>query len=342
MRPILLSICIPTYNRASKVVDLVNTILKYSGDDIEVVVLDNKSTDDTIHQLKNIKDGRLLVKCNTSNIGSMPNIIKSLTLGNGKFLILCLDKDYINFNYLGEFINRLKYHSRLSVGKINLSSSTIENDIKFDKGFKTLYTCGYLSEHPSGLFVNREKLFSGKILDLILNDYSNFPFNPDLIKAELLLRGDYIIVNLPLISLESYDDCKNEVSHTYVNDNIYFSPLSIRERVRVFMNQIYEFNIDELSKRNLIRLIFSRYLLESTIEFRNNLNNDVVCSHHNISVRNISTIELLKISFRFNLFFLSVIKKIDIIFFVNNIIWTNFKLLIKFLTFYFVSNRKFK
>jgi glycosyltransferase involved in cell wall biosynthesis len=50
-----LSICIPTYNRVHKTLSLVTSILEYDDVDIEVVVLDNCSSDNTEIVLSNIK-----------------------------------------------------------------------------------------------------------------------------------------------------------------------------------------------------------------------------------------------------------------------------------------------
>ena len=55
MDHIELSFCIPTYNRASSVCRLVADILSCRDSGIEVVVLDNGSTDDSLSLLQAIK-----------------------------------------------------------------------------------------------------------------------------------------------------------------------------------------------------------------------------------------------------------------------------------------------
>lgn len=54
----LLSICIPTYNRASIIRDCVDSCLEINSKNIEIVVTDNASTDGTYNELKDIKDSR--------------------------------------------------------------------------------------------------------------------------------------------------------------------------------------------------------------------------------------------------------------------------------------------
>lgn len=54
-----LSICIPTYNRAEVVYKTVRNILNYNGNNIEIVVSNNCSSDNTEELLLEIKDKRV-------------------------------------------------------------------------------------------------------------------------------------------------------------------------------------------------------------------------------------------------------------------------------------------
>ncbi len=95
--PILLSICIPTYNRSEYLKVAIKSIVEQEAFDkrTEVVVVDNCSTDNTevvvrefMTQYDNVKYYN-----NEINIGLENNIIKSLDHGNGAFLKLF--NDYI-------------------------------------------------------------------------------------------------------------------------------------------------------------------------------------------------------------------------------------------------------
>ena len=60
MRKPILSICIPTYNRAQFAYAAAKNILDgWAGDEIEVVVSDNHSIDNTQELLRGIDDSRL-------------------------------------------------------------------------------------------------------------------------------------------------------------------------------------------------------------------------------------------------------------------------------------------
>ncbi len=95
----ILSICIPTYNRAEIVYQCVSECLSQPYDWIEVVVTDNCSTDNTIEILSSIHDLRLKIYKNERNIGYV-NLTKCLTNGHGKFCLLLSDEDtFVNADW---------------------------------------------------------------------------------------------------------------------------------------------------------------------------------------------------------------------------------------------------
>lgn len=91
-RPII-SFCIPTYNRCELVVKCVSEILKYNGDEIEVVVSNNASDDNTKVELEKIKDSRLKLFSNSENLGFTKNYILTLERAKGEFCFTLSDED---------------------------------------------------------------------------------------------------------------------------------------------------------------------------------------------------------------------------------------------------------
>lgn len=91
---ILLSICIPTYNRAEWVPGLVLECLKINSAKIEVIVVDNCSPDNTQALLNEIKDPRFYYYRNSVNVG-YSNVGDCINKGNGKFCLLLRDKDRV-------------------------------------------------------------------------------------------------------------------------------------------------------------------------------------------------------------------------------------------------------
>ncbi|OAB35263.1 hypothetical protein PMSD_13100 [Paenibacillus macquariensis subsp. defensor] len=94
----LLSICIPTFNRAPHFEHCLQSIYSQIGNSelIEVIVSDNASTDETAeiaHRYAALYSNLKVVR-NVENIGADPNIFKVMNLAQGKFVKLQGDDDF--------------------------------------------------------------------------------------------------------------------------------------------------------------------------------------------------------------------------------------------------------
>ena len=87
----LLSICIFTYNRDETIYALVNNLLKMTNDDIEIVVLDNASTDKTQEMLSTIRNVKFHWYRCRERICFTPGLIEAVRLGRGKFCLMLQD-----------------------------------------------------------------------------------------------------------------------------------------------------------------------------------------------------------------------------------------------------------
>lgn len=91
---ILLSICIPTFNRCDYVKECITNALKIPGDDVEFIVCDNCSTDNTENVVKSFNDPRLRYFRNSVNIGAA-NFIQAMLMSRGEWCFLLSDEDDI-------------------------------------------------------------------------------------------------------------------------------------------------------------------------------------------------------------------------------------------------------
>jgi abequosyltransferase len=122
----LLSVCIPTYNRAGELEICLSSIFSQIGDDlmIEVVVCDNASTDQTEKiadkyrgAFKNLKYHR-----NTENIGPERNTLKAVEISSGKYVMLHGDDDFFKQDTLYtllDVINRNRQAGLLFLNVLN-------------------------------------------------------------------------------------------------------------------------------------------------------------------------------------------------------------------------------
>ena len=105
-----LSICIPTYNRANYLARTLDSILKQTSSDIEIVISDNASTDDTelivcnyLRQYKQIKYFK-----HTTNVGADRNYLKVIELANSDYCWLLGSDDLIINGAIVKVLNEIK------------------------------------------------------------------------------------------------------------------------------------------------------------------------------------------------------------------------------------------
>lgn len=294
----ILSICIPTYNKAEVVYRTVQNILCCKIEQIEVVVLDNASTDHTQSLLKNITDSRFKYFQNSTNIGSMPNILKVLTLGEGEFVMLCLDKDEINIDYLPQFTELLNNQKSIIVGKCILDSGRQMQPRIFDSPEESILNIAYTSAHPTGIFYRKSKLNESKIIDELLCGDKLFAFNPDLINAQMASEGKSMIVEMPLIKTEKSESVAKKISDTYSanNENLFFTPEHRIRTFNIYVDHLIKLaNVSSEIKKKVICKLYYVLIIQSTFWYRSLMTDSANCFHYGVSLRTIGLRDLLSI-----------------------------------------------
>lgn len=81
----MVSICLPTYNSGATILDTLDSILGQTYRNLEVLVLDNASTDDTLRRVRSRSDKRIVVHENATNIGAEGNFTRAIDLASGKY-----------------------------------------------------------------------------------------------------------------------------------------------------------------------------------------------------------------------------------------------------------------
>lgn len=297
-----LSFCIPTYNRSESSNRLVREILSVNDNAIEVVVLDNGSTDNTLEALNSIQDKRLKIYANGENKGALFNMINVLTKANGKYLIYSTDQDFINSSNIENFKEFLLKNESISCGYCEFSPDNNATNQIFSKGYETINNIAYLSRHPSGYFFNGEILKKINYLEHFGNyDYVDlFPF--EFIFAELGLMGNGAIYNKQLNIPETATNkvAKNKSSTTNgKSSKAFFTPTSRLKLALNYTNHINQLSLQNDEKMKLIRNVFIRGLFASTFGYKSLLQNHSLCEHYYIIPRNMRMFELLSIGTSF-------------------------------------------
>jgi glycosyltransferase involved in cell wall biosynthesis len=106
----LVSICIPTYNRADMVGKAIESALAQTYPHIEVLVVDNASTDNTADVVTRYRDPRLKFFKNPANLGLFGNFNRCIELARGEFIHILHSDDYIDPKFTETCIRFFKEH----------------------------------------------------------------------------------------------------------------------------------------------------------------------------------------------------------------------------------------
>jgi len=88
----LVSICIPTYNASTSILDTLQCVINQTYKNIEIIICDNCSTDNTVELIRELSDSRINLSINNENLGMVGNFNMVLSRANGTYVkLLCAD-----------------------------------------------------------------------------------------------------------------------------------------------------------------------------------------------------------------------------------------------------------
>ncbi len=111
MKP-LFTIVIPTFNRRVHLEKSVRYALGQSYRDIELLVCDNCSQDDTQQYISTVQDPRLKYFRNSKNIGACANFLSGLSKATGKYCSILTDDDIIYDSFVQSAVEKLEENAR--------------------------------------------------------------------------------------------------------------------------------------------------------------------------------------------------------------------------------------
>lgn len=187
----LVTIAIPTYNRADAFLkDALTCSLNQTYPDLEILVSDNCSTDHTEDLVRAFKDSRLQYFRQPENIGANNNFNFCIEKARGDYLLLLLDDDLIDDDFVETCIRAIKGH--LEVGIIRTGTRLIDGsgNVLFERPNRaeglsnaefvrawfhnktTLYVCSTLFNRKKlqelGGFGSRHNLFQDVMIEMRL------------------------------------------------------------------------------------------------------------------------------------------------------------------------------
>ena len=173
----MISVIIPVYNVEDYLHVCLNSVLKQTYQDFEIICIDDASTDSSIEILEYFtkKDSRIKVLKNDSNKGPGFSRNRGLEVALGKYVSFLDSDDWFSPNAFEILIEKAE--------KDNLDLLLFKNIVYYEDihefGFETYYDMGYMNEFENTVFnhfdLDKSKLFS----------MSNAPWNKFYLKSFL-------------------------------------------------------------------------------------------------------------------------------------------------------------
>jgi glycosyltransferase involved in cell wall biosynthesis len=130
------SILIPTYNREEYLVESLDSALKQTYKDYEIIISDNCSTDNTVELLKKYTRTHKNIKfySQKKNLGTVRNIKFLINKAKGDYSLFLFDDDLLDKEALHEFSNILSKQKNIvyiytSIGWIDKNSKIILTNV---------------------------------------------------------------------------------------------------------------------------------------------------------------------------------------------------------------------
>src|SRR6266498_132578 len=95
MRWPLVSVCIPTFNASRWIQECVESALAQSYQPLEILVVDDASTDCTVGLVRSLNDGRIRLIENKENMGMVSNWNRCVELARGEFIKFLFHDDIL-------------------------------------------------------------------------------------------------------------------------------------------------------------------------------------------------------------------------------------------------------
>ena len=194
----MVSVCIATYNGARYIREQIDSILFQLGDDDEIIISDDGSTDSTIEILNSFGDPRIKVIRNEGMHGVNANFENAILNASGDYIFLS-DQDDV---WLEGKVKRcmdglceadLVLHDAMIADKdLTSQNKTLFSELKIMKGFGA----NFIRNRFTGCCM----AFRREILQYILPFPKKVSFYHDSWTGLLvLLRGTVVIIDEPLI-----------------------------------------------------------------------------------------------------------------------------------------------
>ena len=289
-RPVL-SVCIPTYNRGGELASRIRAWLAAAeGDDFEIVVSDNASSDGTDAAFAAFSDPRLVYCRNAENVGAFENQLRAFAAAHGTWLMQLTDKDEILPSALPSALAALRgLPAACGCGSFCLvrgAGDELDGSVQVYSDAAAYARFGLAYAHPSGCFFRADVLAGGTVLDEFRAlDEVTHPYSTDYLASLCLRAGAYARIDVPFVrhNLPPYGAGRKSVSYVSRKD-YYFTPEFLVREFATYLRFLREtIRLSLVARIRTVAGLVRRSLFPRMTEiYRWALANDAICDWYGV------------------------------------------------------------
>ena len=249
----LVSIVMPVYNGQKYLEEQLKSLIDQSYRNLEIIVIDDKSTDSSLEIINNLAstDKRIKVYTNSRNLGLISNYLKGASSASGEFICVCDQDDYwrkdrieILKGLLDKDQENVMAYSDIEICDENLKP--IQSSLGFNE---TRLKNGYLRELSFLKNVTTHMMVRKQVNDMMITVSGNAPFMHDHLMLILSAGlGKIVYTKEKLIKYRQHSG--NEIGAFYpsvINNDIIINDLT--QKLEYFRNSHFEglkFDLDKV------------------------------------------------------------------------------------------------
>ncbi len=254
----LLSICVPTYNRPESIKIILEGFVNFQNDELEIIISDdNIISNENEVVVKNFNDKRIKYFRNEKNLNFGANMLKSIERSKGEFIYILMDDDNLVKESIPWILNVLKKYKNIThlTGSIGNNKNSekklyVENKDKYyKKGLESLNELLFHVIHASGIILKREALNLKKA-----DKYLGFLYMQQALIAQALIAGDTLSTSRVLSKLGDID---YKSGQKLVQGRPYWHPLSHLYQIK-YRFQIINDITSSMLNRSKIRIALNK------------------------------------------------------------------------------------
>lgn len=131
------TVAIASYNHSKFIFECINSVLKQTYSNLEILICDDNSTDNSIEIIHRFKDTRISVFQNNINQGIVKNYNFLLQKATGFYIMILGDDDFISENYIQEMVDlsiknkncKISFGSNVILNEFGVVIKTLESKI---------------------------------------------------------------------------------------------------------------------------------------------------------------------------------------------------------------------